>query len=159
MPSEENFLKNVALWARYCPQEAADLREEESRSVTFCKTPDGDLNLRCNSEHGPFLLHSNSNPLEEAKTWFHQLHLRDIKVLFVYGIGLGYIYEAAKEWLKGDQNNLLVFVESNPEIIRRFFETDRATEFLTNPQAFIYLVGDSAIPGSKWTLLCNASFI
>ena len=58
--------------------------------------------------------------------------------MYVYGIGLGYYYDVVQTWLKEDPKRCVVFLEDNLEVIKYFLETERATEFLKNPQAKLY---------------------
>ena len=65
---------------------------------------------------------------------FASLELNDTEVIYVYGVGLGYFYDAAKDWLKKDPHHHVVFLEDNLAVIHRLFETERGSEILRNNQ-------------------------
>lgn len=82
-------------------------------------------------------LHSPVNASEEAAEWFKSLELEDETVLYVYGVGLGYYYLAAREWLRQNEQHYLIFFEDNLEILRRLLETDIGTQLLSDKQVFL----------------------
>lgn len=142
----ERYQKNLARWALTCPNGAKSLSAASGKDddVTLCQSANGLLNLTWTLEGTPIPLHLNSDPLLEARQWFDNLLLRDAAVIYVYGVGLGYYYQAASEWLKADPERSLVFLESHPQIIRRLLETENGTDLLANRQVSLYLVDDNA---------------
>lgn len=133
------FRKNLERWALMCPEGVDRVKGLEGLQVDFCNTIKGALNLISKNDNRSFYFHSQIDPIEEAAKWFSGLKLKDVNVIFVYGVGLGYCYEAAKEWLRKDQKNNLVFFEENPEVIHRLLESDRCKDLLYDPQVAIYL--------------------
>lgn len=83
-------------------------------------------------------LHSNVDPVAEAQKWFADLHLKNVGVIFIYGVGLGYYYRAAQEWLKQSPHHYLVFIENDLQVIHRLLESENGTALLNNPQAALY---------------------
>jgi len=106
------FAKNIELWSKIDPKLAVWLQYLEPNSLK--KLP-------------------AENP-KEAKNWFAHLDLQKVHVLYVYGVGLGYYYEAAKEWLAKDKNRRLVFLEDDLDVLHALLHTQRATEMLQDPQ-------------------------
>jgi hypothetical protein len=105
------FQKNLERWAQTDPKHAVKLSYLETSNYRFCQTVQ-----------------------EEANQWFAGLDLEKVPVIFVYGIGLGYYYEAAKAWLKKRRERRLVFLEDDLTVIHRFLQTERATELLQDRQ-------------------------
>lgn len=125
--SEKIFFKNIELWSRTDPKQALMLPLYTG----------GDLEWLSKTSQ------------EEASVWFSGLDLRKTHVLYVYGVGLGYYYDAAKAWLKKNKKRRLVFLEDDLGVIRRLFETERGTRLLEDPQTqllyFKNLTTDEAI--------------
>lgn len=139
MNTEIDFNENVDLFSKSNPQAAILLSFVDGSGFEFCKAASGDLNLKI-SEDGKKtrFLHSQKNPLEEAETWFSKLILKDVQVLYVFGSGLGYYYEAARTWLKKNKEHQLVFLEDNPVIIHRLLETKLGSRILQDPQVHLH---------------------
>lgn len=119
MNTTERFEQNLARWAVICPEGAAAIEKEADGEISHCGLPDGRVASR------------------EAEEWFSKLNLDQVSVLYVYGVGLGYAYEAAKQWLKDDESRLLVFLEDDPQVIRFLFQTETGSELLRNRQVFL----------------------
>lgn len=116
------FSENLDRWSLFCPNEAEFLRKYGYQRPLEGKT-----------EKGETTLYHDADPQEEAKQWFNQLDLRNITVLFVYGVGSGYYYDAAKAWLQ-NPNHFLIFLEDDLEVIYRLFETQRGKDILYDKQ-------------------------
>lgn len=153
------FHENLAKWTLTAPEEIHSMAMLEALnpplSVIFCQTTNGMPNLMVGTPQFPCYLHSQEDPLAEAKEWFASLSLNQIQALYVYGIGLGYYYEAAKDWLKEDNDRYLIFIEDDPEVMRCFMETERCREMLDNPQVFIRLLGPRSEQIPQFTSLTS----
>lgn len=141
----EFFQKNLANWASSHQEDENSikrLKELNPSHSTFGTTSSGKLNLRVDVPEGAFDLYSD-DPVKEATEWFASLDLRHINTIYIYGIGLGYYYEAAKSWLSEDRNRYLVFIEDDSEVMHRFLETEQCNDLgiLDNPQVFIFSLG------------------
>lgn len=76
--------------------------------------------------------------IKDSESWFESLSLPEgLETLFVYGIGSGYEYFAAKKWLDESSGRLLFFFEDDFALLSNFFETERAKEILNHPQVLI----------------------
>lgn len=128
------FQENLELWAKTCPKQAVMLPYADCKGLTLCRTQLGEPNLQ--RKEGPlhYFYHSQTGAAKEAKLWFHSLPLRKVLLLCVYGVGLGYYYDAAVEWLQKDRKRGLVFLENDPAVIYKLLQTTRGTEILKNPQ-------------------------
>lgn len=130
MSDSEILHQNIALWSSTAPKEAVRLPYVDTSLLQFCKTEKGEQNLK----KGKSLFHAASGALSESMQWFSQLQLNDVDVLYIYGVGLGYAYDAAKEWLAQSNQHHLVFLEDDLAVIHCFFETERASKLLKDPQ-------------------------
>lgn len=137
MSDAERFEKNVDRWARFCPKEAKAVGALSCERVFFAQ--DG-RNLTIVKEGTKEFLHSQEDPVAEAQQWFASLNLQGISVIIVCGVGLGYYYDAAKQWLQ-DPKHYLIFLEDDLEVIHRFLETERGTQLLHDMQTRL-LYGD-----------------
>lgn len=143
----DNAIKaNLDRWAKVCLSGSKRVAEKEianaPNDLTLCQTDSGHSNLVRETPNGPWYVHSQSDPMAEATQWFSSLDLRGVQVIYVYGLGLGYAYEAAKAWLEEDQNHYIVFIEDDLQALRHFLRTDRAKEMLFNRHAFLFYVED-----------------
>lgn len=136
--------RNIELWSRSHPKEAVLLPYLEEGDIEICLTDKGEGNLCVKKEGHNEYFHSPEGALVEAQAWFDALALRGIQVLYVYGIGLGYYYEAAKAWLKRNTKRGIVFLEDDPQVLRHFLSTEQATHLLQNTQAHLIYLKDSA---------------
>lgn len=140
--SSKFFQKNLDLWAHRDPKMAVLLPYHECPELSFCKSKNSELNLRKISGKKFEYYHSQQNPLAEAKKWFASLKLDQVKVLYVYGVGLGYPYRAAQKWLKGSADRAIVFLEDDLGVIKSLLETENGSQILTDPQAHLYYFQD-----------------
>lgn len=132
--TDQNFYNNCELWAKSHPKEAVLLPYLEVQNHHLVKTKIGEPNLAKTSESQASYYHSQDNAYEEAQEWFKEQSLADVKLLCVYGIGLGYYYYAVQAWLHADQSRQLVFLEDDLEVIHFFFQTPQANVLLKDPQ-------------------------
>ncbi len=49
------------------------------------------------------------------------LELDEVEVLYVLGLGLGYLYYAARDWLAADPSHQLVFLEDDLSVLAHFW--------------------------------------
>ena len=104
MSSANVLKKNLELWAKTCPKEAVMLPYVESGTLVACQTNKGEPNLK----QGALTYHSQQGALAEAKSWLKGLALEGISLVCVYGVGLGYYYDAIEGWLKEDHRRRLI---------------------------------------------------
>ena len=135
--------KNLARLGKINAKLAFQLRLLDSDNVQFCETKQGELNLKRVYQGQTYYYHSQEGARKDAEQWFESLDLNEISILYVYGIGLGYYAEAAQNWLKEDSKRALVFLEKDPSILYRLFETDKGTWLLDHPQIKVYYFTDT----------------
>lgn len=85
-------------------------------------------------------MHAKEGALEEAFQWFQALSLQQTEQLFVLGMGLGYGYQAAKEWLHASLERTLIFIEDQPAVFSHFLASPLGQEASKDPQVELYLL-------------------
>lgn len=150
----DRFSANLNKWSTKYPNDEKDASileanknfevEEKPSVISFCQTASGLPNLKRETSGGTVYLHSQEDPVAEANQWFSSLTLNHSQVIFIYGVGLGYYYKAALEWLREDKDRYLVFLEDDPQVLHCFLETETCTEMLEDPQVMLILIGGSA---------------
>ncbi len=133
--SEELFEENVQLWQRTDPKKAVQLQFLHDNPLRICRSDNGSENLVREDED--FYYHDQVDPVTEAENWFQNLELKNITVIYVYGIGLGHYYKAAVEWLKKDPKRGIIFLENDIAVIHSFLHTKTASILLRDPQAYL----------------------
>jgi antitoxin component YwqK of YwqJK toxin-antitoxin module len=131
----DEFRNNCEKWARFHRDQAKALLEMSPEHVILQKN--GSANLKILVDGRERFYHSQENPEEEARRWFRDLSLSDEQLLFIYGVGLGYVYDYAKEWLRADKERFLILFEDDLEVIYHLFHTPRGGEILENRQVWL----------------------
>ncbi len=129
--------QNLNLLQKINPKLAFHLSSTDPADLEFCQTQQNELNLKRTYRSSVYYYHSQISALGEAVAWFQGLNLHQATVLYIYGIGLGYYYEATKSWLKSNPDHVLVFLERDCSVLYHLFETERGTEILKNPQVHL----------------------
>ncbi|MCB1112138.1 MAG: motility associated factor glycosyltransferase family protein [Chlamydiales bacterium] len=142
MNNQERLKQNLEKWAHANPAAVKELKDLECKTVHFCDAENGDLNLVKEHNGSKNYLHSQANPHQEAEQWAKTIELNSIDTLFVFGVGLGYYYNELRGWLKENANRAVVFVENDPEVLVRLFETVQGEQMLKDPQVWIYYFTD-----------------
>lgn len=132
--NDKTFQKNLSIWAKSCPKEAVMLPYVDCNCFEICETEKGELNLKRLYGSAIVYYHSPKGAAAEAEEWFRSLPLNDISLLIVYGVGLGYYYDAAAEWLKQDRKRHIVFLEDDLAVIHKLLESERGTHILQDSQ-------------------------
>jgi hypothetical protein len=131
--------KNLTLLQKSNAKLAYQIRFIDPDPLKFCYTAHNQLNLQRTYQGVTYYYHSTTDVFQEAQSWFESMP--STSIIFVYGIGLGYFYEAAKIWLKSDAQHALVFLEEDLAVLHRLLETAIGTEIVKNPQVQIVTLG------------------
>lgn len=142
---EERFHQNLEIWARSHPKEALLLPYIDDSDLSFCLTEKGESNLCRQVDGKAEAYHSQMGALQEAENWFSTFDQSHVGVLYIYGIGLGYYYFAAKEWLHADKKRSIVFLEDDLAVMRKFFTTKMAEQMLQDSQVRIIYLNEAAV--------------
>jgi hypothetical protein len=155
MSNGELFEENLKRWELFSPDNIEDIRVLKSKNVLASLTESNELNFTQISDGKIHYYHSNLDPSGEAREWFQSMELEGVNVLYVYGVGAGFYYDAAKEWLQ-DENHFLVFLEDDPEVIHRLFETVKGKEILNNKQVRLEYFISPASSEKVWVKLAHS---
>ena len=127
--SKKLFFDNHALLEKRNP-ELAFLTHTFQKEHAFTTAKEGGLNLKKSKK-------LYSEPLfKTLAAWKNGLDLKNVEVLYIYGLGLGYPFVFLKEWLKEGVRDL-IFIEEDPSIILAFMETKAAKEILKHKRVHI----------------------
>ncbi len=126
--------KNLQKWAESSPKEALMLPYLKLDEHHTCVTELGEPNLSVQGVP----LHDPHSAVKEAEKWAGNIEFRNCKLCYVYGIGLGYHYQALRPWLKKDKSRMVVFLEDDLGVIKRFMETEIAEKLLKDPQVRLH---------------------
>jgi len=118
--NDRRFHKNLEVWAERNPKAALMIPYLERADLPWDKF-------------------GNS---QEAKEWFKTLNLEGIQILYVYGVGLGDYYQAAKKWLDEDSRHYLVFLEDDLSVIQHLLETNKGTALVNDPHVHFYYLNN-----------------
>lgn len=140
MFDQKTFEYNLLLLDLITPSLAVKLNalldEQALLSYSFSRT-NGEDNLSVSHEGQTYYLHDPEGPSQEAKEWISRLVLDQCDVLYIYGLGLGYFYDALLPWLKQNPTRYVVFLEDDLMAFRSFLGTSRATPLLQDSQVDI----------------------
>ncbi|MBA3723139.1 MAG: motility associated factor glycosyltransferase family protein [Parachlamydiaceae bacterium] len=114
----------------------------EFNQIQFCETQQNELNLSRYRFGITDYYHSPDGAFEEAKKTVENEIEPKTEAIFFYGLGLAYIYDALKEWLKKNPKRHLIILEDDLEVINSFLYTERAGELLQDAQATIFTFED-----------------
>lgn len=151
---DDRFRDNLKYWSKYYSENAKKLSQTKCERTSFIKSHNGELNLSVKRDNIDEALHSVNNPSQEAQEWFSSLNLQHVNVLYVYGVGLGYYYKAAQEWLK-EPNHFLIFLEDDLEVIHRLLETQLGSELIRNKQVRLIYFNPYESQDNLWSELVS----
>ncbi|MCB1114086.1 MAG: motility associated factor glycosyltransferase family protein [Chlamydiia bacterium] len=145
------FHKNLEIWSHFYPKEAVMLPYHEAEGYELDK----------NGLKGPKGHYITADP----KAWFKSIPFQEERVLVVYGVGWGELFDPIKKWLDQNEERRVFFFEEDPNVLVRFFETKQATKVLSHPQVEVHLLQslsekDPALEKFYWSnVLMNTAFI
>lgn len=137
-----NLKKNLQILQETNPPLAHQLALHDPSELEFCWTEEKELNLKRTYENKTYYYHSSISAQKEAQVWFDSLDLHLATTVFVYGIGLGYAYEAAKGWLIQHPHHALVFLEEDLSVLFRLCETELGWQLLKDHQVQVIFLRD-----------------
>lgn len=139
MKTREKYLnKSLKFLQKNNPSLAHQLMLVDPSGLDFCLTEKNEWNLQRIYQGQIYYYHSQNNALLEAEEWFKSLNIKYLNVIFIYGIGLGYYYQACQDWLKKNVQNRLIFLEEDLSVIHRLCETDLGVQLIKDSQVRIF---------------------
>lgn len=128
------FQQNLVQFGRFCPAAKTKVQEVDASHLEWCHTDKGELNLKKTLGSKTFYYHSPKGAIEEAHNWLNEICPIDIQTLFIFGIGLGYYFDGLEEWLKNNPKRIVIFLEDDLAVVKRFLENPLAEKILNNTQ-------------------------
>jgi len=104
----------------------------------------GFLNAKRLNKNKEQFLHTPEKISQEIEEWKKHLNLNDVEVLVVYGLGLGYYFEAVKSWLEEKRERVLIFLEDDPAVFDVFSKVPLAKPLLKHAQVHIRFIPQEA---------------
>lgn len=150
MEEDSLFDKNIARFATQQPKIAYLLPYHNAEDLQPCYTVLKEPNL-CKE---PYTFHDPEGAAKEADAWFRKLPLEGKEVLFVVGTGLGYAYDAAKKWLRGDTKRHLFFLEDDLSVLYYLFSLPVGERILHDPQVTLRYSKDLLLDKELSDWLC-----
>ncbi|MEC7839949.1 MAG: 6-hydroxymethylpterin diphosphokinase MptE-like protein [Chlamydiota bacterium] len=157
--NNEIFNKNLEKYALYDPTVSIKVEMFDSDKYEFCYTHLGELNLLKRFDDNIVYYHDNDGAISEAKQWHRSVPFNDYNCIFLYGLGLGYYYDVAKSWLEQNPNKNLIILEDDICVLKKFLETEKATEILSNKQVIIQFLTYYDLHSLNSSLFLNLSHI
>jgi hypothetical protein len=157
--NEKNLHKNLERYAFFSKKTADLIASVRPLRLSFSKNHNGEINLKVQENDRQTFIYSPQDIDKEVLEWFQNLSIQGTKILYVYGIGLGYYYRVAKEWLKKDPSRFLIFLEDDKEVIYHFFQTDLATEILHNKQVYLEYIEPEAVYDNSAVDVLTTAFL
>ncbi len=135
-------LKNLDLFNKQNPFDPLSIEVVGGEAIRWQISPDGEKNLICTENGQEFLLYHPDGGKIESGEFIKLLTLEECYLLIVFGVGLGYLFDELKEWLKTHPQSHLIFIEDKMEVFRAFLETERAPHLLTHAQVKVLFIDD-----------------
>jgi antitoxin component YwqK of YwqJK toxin-antitoxin module len=142
VPNQQLFEHNLHLLAEHNSLLAYQIGLVKTDQVHFCFTDKKELNLYKKRYGITDYYHSQTGALAEAQVMIREEVLQSNQVIYVYGLGLAYLYEVLKPWLKENPQRQLIFLEDDLEVFAHFFYTERASEVLRDLQVTLFQFED-----------------
>ena len=138
------FEKNSDLFAKINPIFALQLELIwDAFQLQLIETEKGEPNLAHQRYGITDYYHAQTGALKEAVEIANSDTFKNAEVIYYYGLGLGYIFDAAQPWLQADPQHHLVLLEDDFEVIYYFLHTERATRLLQDTQTTIFCFQDT----------------
>ena len=113
------------------PIKPEGLQNIDATSWEFCETEKKELNLKIKGKEEYY--HAQEGALEEASKLWKEQALIFYDLAICYGLGLGYLVDAADPWLSAlPKVRKLVIIEDDPKVFIRFLESPRAEAILNS---------------------------
>lgn len=110
--------------------------------LSLCKVDDYTQGVTQQKELNLFFqgvpLHATEGAVKEANKTLKAENIENTDVLVIYGIGLGYFYQAALKWLSGAKSRYLVFIEDDPVILASLPKTSSGKQLLKDKRVEIF---------------------
>lgn len=153
------FSDNLKKFLESLPIKPEGLENIDASLWEFCETAQKELNLKVKGKEEYY--HAQEGALEEATKLWEEQALIFYDLVICYGLGLGYLVDAADSWLSAlPKVRKLVIVEDDPKVLLRFLESPRAEAILKHPQVkIVCLRGDGSDDNLIFELLRSCAIL
>lgn len=124
--------KAFSLFQKKYPEIAQCLKEESFQRFKRSKTRKGEENLCYRQGEKIYYLHSNYSARQESQKWCRTLDLEKYDVIVIFGLGLGYSFDALLPWLEESPKRQLLYLEDSLGVLEEFLKTKRAEKVLSH---------------------------
>lgn len=121
---------------------AALLSLVDDSGCVQCRTAQGEENILDKRFSPERYLHRPSGALKEAEEWVSSHKVEQVDFLVIFGIGLGWQWQALQPWLRAKRSRRLVFLEDDLVTIKAFLESEMAQPFFDDPQSTLLFLED-----------------
>ncbi|MGK5594152.1 MAG: 6-hydroxymethylpterin diphosphokinase MptE-like protein [Parachlamydiaceae bacterium] len=135
------FEANLAKLAKTCAKSSLIIPNVETNDYTFCLTEQGELNVKKKQ----FFFHPQTGAFFEAEQHLKPLLKEGLETLYCFGLGLGYSYFVARNWLQQNSHRKLVYLEDDLSLLKLFLQTERASEVLSDKQVRLVVIDSQQI--------------
>lgn len=132
-----DFQNNLQLYGAKAPHLIKRLQFLNASCLEIVKTPEGDENLKDLRLDPPQFLYPEKGLREEQKNLWDSILKENPQTVYMFGLGLGYLFFEAEEWLKNARDHYLIFLEPDLHVIKKFLESPHAERILSHPQVRI----------------------
>jgi len=139
----DHYKKNIGILSEANEELAQLVDQVNITGLEFCETRAGQLNLCYSGEGTHRYFHSSYDAVKESENWVESLSLKETKVLYVYGVGLGYSFDALQVWLQGAPDRYLIYLEDDLRVIHRLMETARGGQLVSHRQVVLGYIGNN----------------
>lgn len=122
MKTEVNkvYKNNLKLINNLSPTFCETVNKLVAYTTRICKTKNGKYNIIKNFNGKDLFIHSNYNPVEQAKAISEFAFEEKSDIIFIFGLGLGY---ELKEMIKKDYKKNYFIVEPDKDVYKTMLET------------------------------------
>lgn len=147
--------ESLKLYRAFDQEAAIAISQESLSGYELYPTHLGEENLVLVLDGKDFFFHSPTGAVKEAKSWFKSLQLKNINLIYIYGTGLGYYYDALKDWLHQDLSRYVIFLENDLAVLKVLFSTERGLKMLQDENVIIKTV---SFENNRVDISLNKSF-
>lgn len=117
---------------------------ESTPGLECTQTDIGETNL-IDTRSGHQYVYDQTGAYASAFIWRQQFSLYKVDVFFVFGVGLGYEWNALKPWLDADPKKNVIFLEDDLAMLHHFLQQPQAKEIISHSQTRVYYVDNGKI--------------
>lgn len=118
----------------------------------------GEVNLKDTRKGQGRFIYDPQGSFESAFRWRQQFSLYKTDLFVVFGIGLGFEWQALLPWLESDPKKEVVFLEDDLGMLFHFLDSPLAQKILSHPRTKVYYIDGNEIGKRIFELLAWNSY-